>query len=140
LVHIADMAHAIRCAVEAPEQAVSGRAFNIGRPDNNVQVSDIAETVRRQVPGSRVDITGETGGDPRSYRVDFSRAFAELPGFAPQWTVPQGCEQIDRWIVDRKIDADAFQSRRYIRLKQLRHLCEGGALDTDLRFREAVTS
>ena len=79
LVHVRDMAHAILCAVEAPEAVVSGGAFNIGRQDNNVQVSDIAEMVRRQVPGSRVAVTGEAGGDPRSYRVDFSVFFGSFP-------------------------------------------------------------
>ena len=140
LVHVRDMAHAILCAVGAPEAVVSGRAFNIGRQDNNVQVSDIAEMVRRQVPGSRVAVTGETGGDPRSYRVDFSRVFRELPGFNPAWSVAMGCEEIDRWIVDRKIDAESFQSRRYIRLKQLRHLRERGMLDDDLRFQAAAVT
>jgi nucleoside-diphosphate-sugar epimerase len=137
LVHIADMALAIRCALEAPAAVVRGRAFNIGRPDNNLQVRDIAEIVRRQVPGSRVAITGETGGDPRSYRVDFSRALGELPGFRPRWTVAMGCEEIDRWIVARRLDEAGFQSRLYVRLKQLQHLQETGALDRELRFRSA---
>ncbi len=134
LVHIGDMALAIRCAVEAPEDLVRGRAYNIGRPDNNLQVCDLAEMVRRQVPSSAVKITGETGGDPRSYRVDFSRALSELPGFRPRWTINMGCEETDRWIVDRKIDVEQFQSRRYIRLKQLQHLRQSGSLDNDLRF------
>jgi nucleoside-diphosphate-sugar epimerase len=134
LVHVRDMALAIRSAVEAPEDTVRGRPFNIGRPDNNLQVRDLAETVRRQVAGSTINITGENGGDPRSYRVDFSRALGELPGFAPSWTINMGCEEIDRWIVDRKIDVDAFQSRYYIRLKQLQHLKQSGSLDSDLRF------
>jgi nucleoside-diphosphate-sugar epimerase len=134
LVHIADMALAIRCAVEAPREKVAGRAFNIGRPDNNVQVRDIADIVRRQVTNSRVEIIGETGGDPRSYRVDFSRALTQLPGFAPSWTVDKGCEEIDRWIVDRKVDVESFQSRRYIRLKQLQYLRETNTINGDLRF------
>lgn len=135
LVHIADIAMAIRCAIEAPGSTVNGRAFNIGRSDNNLQIRDIAEIVRRQVPGSRIAITGETGGDPRSYRVDFSRALRELPGFRPEWTVERGCEEIDRWLVERKLDVDQFQSRMYVRLKQLQYLKTGGTLDDKLRFR-----
>lgn len=134
LVHVRDMALAIRCAVEAPEDLVRGRPFNIGRPDNNVQVRDLAETVKRQVSGSTLVITGEAGGDPRSYQVDFSRALAELPGFKPAWTIGMGCEQIDKWIVDRKISLDRFQSREFVRLKQLQHLRASGAIDKDLRY------
>jgi hypothetical protein len=93
--------------------------------------------VRRQVPGSRIEITGETGGDPRSYRVDFTRALTELRGFEPRWTVAMGAEEIDRWLVERQIDTAGFQSRLYIRLKQLEHLMKGGALAADLRFLQA---
>jgi nucleoside-diphosphate-sugar epimerase len=135
LVHIRDMALAIRCALSAPAGSVSGRAFNIGRADCNLQVRDIADVVCRQVAGSRLVITGESGGDPRSYRVDFSRALDELPGFAPSWTIAAGCEEIDRWLVDRKLDAERFQSRHFIRLKQLEYLRGMGALDDTLRFR-----
>ena len=140
LVHVGDMALAIRSAIEAPVDLVRGRPFNIGRPDNNLQVSTIAETVRLQVPGSEVRITGETGGDPRSYRVDFSRALKELPGFRPTWTVDMGCEEIDRWIVDRQIDVGQFQSRSYIRLKQLQHLLSTETLNAELRFRSGAAS
>lgn len=134
LVHIADMALAIHCALEAPAESVRSRAFNIGRNDNNIRVRDIADAVRRQVPGSRVDITGKTGGDPRSYRVDFTRALSDLPGFKPRWTIEMGAEEIDRWLIERKLDADQIQSRLYVRLKQLLHLQQSGSLDADLRF------
>jgi nucleoside-diphosphate-sugar epimerase len=137
LVHVADMALAIRCALEAPAQVVGGRAFNIGRDDNNVQIRDIAEIVQRQVPGSRIQITGESGGDPRSYRVDFSRALRELPGFRPQWSVAQGCAQIDEWLVKRSLKEADFQSRMYVRLKQLQHLRDTGKVDDSLRLRGA---
>lgn len=133
LVHLADMAMAIRCAIEAPAETVRGRPFNIGRPDNNVRVRDIAQIVRRQVPNSRIEITGETGGDPRSYRVDFSRALRELPRFRPTWTVEMGCEEIDRWLVERNLNDQQFQSRLYIRLKQLQYLRDSGTINGELR-------
>jgi nucleoside-diphosphate-sugar epimerase len=123
LVHVSDMAQAIACAVVAPHGAVAARPFNIGHPDNNLQVRDLAEIVRVQVPGSRVLITGETGGDPRSYQVDFTRALTELPGFVPQWTV-RGLG----------IGAEGFETPRYVRLKRLRQLLEDGSLDQALRW------
>lgn len=133
LVHIRDMAAAMLCAVTAGREAIHARAFNIGRDDNNLTVAGIAALVQAQVPGSRLVITGETGADPRSYRVDFSRAHRELPGFRPQWTVAMGCAEVDRWLVEREIDAAGFQSRRYVRLKQLQYLQGAGQVDADLR-------
>ena len=45
--------------------------------------------------GAELLITGETGNDPRSYRVDFSRARKEL-GYEAQWTIPDGAAQLAR--------------------------------------------
>lgn len=134
LVHIEDMAMAMACAVAAPREVVHARAFNVGRDDNNLTVAQIAEAVRAQVPGSRVVVTGETGGDPRSYRVDFARAHRELPGFRPRWTIPMGCAEVDAWITARGLTIDDVLSRRHVRLKQIRHLRETGEIDGDLRM------
>ncbi|WP_030104572.1 NAD-dependent epimerase/dehydratase family protein, partial [Actinoalloteichus caeruleus] len=73
LVHVRDIAAAFLATLEAPRAAVHGEAFNVGTSANNLTVADIARRVVDAVPGSRLVITGETGGDPRSYVVDFSR-------------------------------------------------------------------
>jgi nucleoside-diphosphate-sugar epimerase len=138
IVHIEDISRAALAAAEAPREAIHNEAFNIGRNDANYRVRDIAEAVARQVPGSRLLITGETAGDLRSYRVDFSKALNHLPGFAPSWTLEQGCAELDRWFDRHEIDSTGFQSRRYIRLKQLRHLLDDGRLTDDLYWTAAV--
>jgi hypothetical protein len=82
------------------------------------------------VVGASVEITGETSGDLRSYRVSFEKAAALLPGFSPQWTVARGCVELDTWLSNRA--ADSFQSRQFVRLKQLKHLISTGTLDESL--------
>ncbi|MDB5460203.1 MAG: putative sugar nucleotide epimerase [Caulobacteraceae bacterium] len=133
LTHIEDISLAALCAAEAPRDAVHGQAFNIGRPDANYQVKDIAQAVLAGFPGARLQITGETGGDPRSYRVDFSKALNGLPGFAPQWTLERGVAEVARWLKADGLGAEAFDSRLFIRLKQLRHGMERGELNGELR-------
>lgn len=135
LVHIEDIALAALCAVEAPREAVHDQAFNIGRADCNYQVREIADAVAEQVPEARVEITGETGGDPRSYRVDFSKALTGLPGFTPKWDLRAGVREIVRWIdgEDAPRTAEEAESRRFVRLKQLRHLIDTHAVDDSLR-------
>jgi nucleoside-diphosphate-sugar epimerase len=133
LTHIEDISLAALCAAEAPRGAVHAQAFNIGRSDANYQVRDIAEAVRAAFPGARLEVTGETGGDPRSYRVDFGKAARGLPGFAPQWTLERGVAETAAWLKGRGLKDQAFDSRLFIRLKQLRHEVERGALDSDLR-------
>jgi nucleoside-diphosphate-sugar epimerase len=133
LTHIEDIGLAAICAAEAPREAVHGQAFNIGRSDANYQVSDIAQAVLAAFPEARLEITGETGGDPRSYRVDFSKALSGLPGFAPQWTLVRGVAEVAGWLKADGLGAEAFDSRMVIRLKQLRHGMEQGVLDAELR-------
>lgn len=135
LTHIEDISLAALCAAEAPREAVHAEAFNIGRSDANYQVRDIAEAVRAAFPGSTLEITGETGGDPRSYRVDFSKALTRLPGFTPQWTLERGVDEAARWVKANGLKDHAFDSRLFIRLKQLKHEVEQGVLDQDLRRR-----
>ena len=132
LVHIEDISLAALCAVEAPREAVHAQAFNIGRADANYQVRDIAAAVGVAFPTARLEITGETGGDPRSYRVDFTKAATRLPGFDPQWTLEKGCEELDAWMKAHPLEEASMGSRTFIRLKQLRHLVDTGQVDQRL--------
>lgn len=133
LVHIEDISRAALAAVTAPRDTVHNQAFNIGRNDANYQVRDIAEAVKAAFPAAKLEITGETGGDPRSYKVDFTRALTELPGFEPQWTLARGVEEIARWLRNNGLKDESFDTRLFIRLKQLKYGMETGALDAELR-------
>jgi nucleoside-diphosphate-sugar epimerase len=133
LVHIEDISLAAICAAEAPRAAVHGEAFNIGRADGNYQVRDVALAVQQAFPQAALNITGESGGDPRSYRVAFDKALGGLPGFTPRWTLEMGVEEVARWLHDGGLDGAAFDSRRFIRLAQLQHLKSEGLIDAELR-------
>jgi nucleoside-diphosphate-sugar epimerase len=134
LVHAGDIADAFAAVLVAPWQAVHARAFNVGSEQNNLTVAQIAAEVMEAVPGSRLVITGESGGDPRSYRVDFGRIHAALPGLHVRWSVKAGAVEL----------ADAYQrygfnrrdfERRFTRLARLSDRRVGGTLDDSLRPR-----
>ncbi|MDG5771111.1 NAD-dependent epimerase/dehydratase family protein [Mycolicibacterium fortuitum] len=131
LVHATDIAEAFCACLTAPAKVVSARAYNIGSETNNVTVADIAHEVVRAVPGSAVSITGETGADPRSYRVDFSRARREL-GFEARRTVADGAVELYQAYTAYGLTPEAFDSR-FTRLARLRELLAGGAVDAQLR-------
>lgn len=133
LVHIEDISLAALCAATAPRSAVHNQAFNVGRNDANYQVKEIAEMVKRFVPEAQLVITGETGGDPRSYKVNFDKISEKLPGFTASWTLEKGAEELDKWMKGGGLEGAAFDSRKFIRLKQLQHLMEIGSVDADLR-------
>ena len=133
LVHIEDICRAALAALEAPTHQIHNQAFNIGRSDANYTVKEIAETVARKVPDAKVMITGEIGGDPRSYRVDFSKAEKMLSNFMPEWTIEQGCEELNSWFSRDWLADKSFESRFFVRLKQLKYLSANGLVDNALR-------
>ncbi|MFD7335373.1 NAD-dependent epimerase/dehydratase family protein [Streptomyces violascens] len=134
LVHAGDIARAFAAALTAPREAVHDRAFNIGSEINNVTVAEIAEQVAEAVSGSKVVITGETGADPRSYRVDFSRFRDAVPGFDCEWTVKQGALELADAYRTFGLTREAFE-QRFTRLAVLRAASEAGAVDDTLRWR-----
>lgn len=136
LVHAADIADAFLTCLGAPAEVVSCRAYNIGSETNNVTVADIAEEVVRAVTGSTLAITGETGADPRSYRVDFSRARTEL-GFQAQRTVADGAAELYGAYTAYGLTGADFEGR-FTRLSRLRRLLDDRAVDGQLRRVSAV--
>ena len=73
--------------------SVHCHAYNVGTESNNLTVAEIAQTVVDVVPARSLLITGETGPDPRSYRVDFS-AFRNALGFEAAWSIPDGAAEL----------------------------------------------
>jgi nucleoside-diphosphate-sugar epimerase len=132
LVHAADIARAFAAALVAPREAVHDRAFNIGTERNNVTVAEIANEVVEAVPGSTLRITGEAGADPRSYRVDFSRFRAAIPGFDCEWSVKAGAVELIEAYQKHGLTKESFD-RRFTRLAWLKDRSADGAIDGTLR-------
>lgn len=132
LVHAADIATAFTEALTAPREAVHAQAFNIGSDANNVQVRQIAEAVAEAVPGAELMVTGETGGDPRSYRVDFTKVGAALPGWSAAWSIADGAAELVDAYRTHGLTKEAFTDR-FTRLAVLRRRQELGKLDADMR-------
>jgi nucleoside-diphosphate-sugar epimerase len=131
LVHARDIALAFSMALAAPIETIHCEAFNVGSESNNVTVAQIAEAVVEAVPGSKLLITGETGADPRSYRVDFS-AIRKALGYEAQWSIADGAAELYRAYESAGITGDEFFSR-FTRLTQLEKLRGAGVLDESMR-------
>jgi nucleoside-diphosphate-sugar epimerase len=131
LAHADDIAGAVVAALAAPADVVRARAYNVGTERNNRTVADIAQAVCGAVPTATLAITGESGSDPRSYRVDFSRARKEL-GFEAAWTIPDGAEQLAKEYRERGLTQEQFD-QRFTRLAVLSARQRAGELDADMR-------
>ena len=93
LVHVEDISRAFLALLEAPRDVVHDQAFNVGRDEDVVQIRTIAEQVS-DITGAPVSFAEGAGPDTRNYQVDFTKIRSQVPAFDPQWTVPQGIEEI----------------------------------------------
>ena len=68
LVHVADICEAIRCALLAPAERVSGQIMNVGSDKENYRVREIAEIVAQRVPGLRGELRRRVVRQPQLSR------------------------------------------------------------------------
>jgi nucleoside-diphosphate-sugar epimerase len=133
LVHALDIGKAIRCALEAPREAVHGEIFNVGSNEQNYQVREIAETVAAAFPGCTTEF-GSPSADNRSYRVNFDKVYAQLPGFSCDWDAKSGAAQLADIFTAIDLDAATFTGRGHTRLAQLEYLMRTKQVDADLMW------
>ncbi|HYY76939.1 MAG TPA: SDR family oxidoreductase [Gaiellaceae bacterium] len=138
LVHVEDIARATVAALEAPRELVAAEAFNVGADEENYQVLELAEIVRRAVPGCEIEYAGSGEPDPRSYRVDFGKLRRTFPALRLAWTAASGAVEMRDALREGGLTRELFEGPRYTRLKHLQVLLADGRLDDRLRPREAA--
>ncbi len=131
IVHVEDICEAMRCAVEAPADAINGEIFNVGATAENYRIREIAQIVARAFPGCEVS-AGPPSQDNRSYRVSFDKIATKLPGFKARWTAQKGAEELQRLFERVELARETYQFRSFTRLKQLQYLQRTRQIDDDL--------
>ena len=134
VVHVNDICEAIYRSLLAPEDAVCGKIFNVGRNSENYRVRELAQIVAEEFPGCDVTV-GSSSGDNRSYRVDFQRIHRELPGFEARHTARDGAQQLHALFARIQMAPETYQFRAFTRLKQLKYLQHTAQIDAELFWR-----
>ena len=134
IVHVQDMAEAVRQVLEADSDVVSGEAFNVGADSENYQVTELADFVAEAVPGCTIEYAGTGDPDPRSYRVDFGKFSRAFPAFRTAWDARSSAADLARAYEAAGLTLETFEGDRYIRLRRLQQLRAGGHLDDALRW------
>ncbi len=140
IVHVEDIARTFIAMLTAPLDRIHNQAFNVGLSSENYQVRELAEIVRETVSGSDVEYAGTAGPDPRDYRVDCSKLATALPDLKLQWNARRGAVELYEAYRRHGFALDDLHSRKYVRLKQLKHLLETGQVDNTLRNHSACQS
>lgn len=136
LVHVEDISRAFLAVLNAPREIVHNQAFNVGRTQENYQIRELAEMVKAVIPGSRVKYLEGGGPDPRCYRVNCDKLSVTLPQFQPQWTVQRGIEELHGAYKRYGLTFEEFTGAKYLRIKHILKLQQGGQLDASLHWRK----
>ncbi len=140
IVHIGDIALAFAAALETPREDVWNQAFNIGAPDENYRIRDLAGIVAETVPDCPVTFAEGASPDTRCYRVDCSKALKTLHGFQPQWTARKGAEELYASYCAHGLSLEEFEGPRFQRLAHVHQLLSQGVLDKTLRVVDAAAA
>lgn len=134
IVHIEDISRAFLAVLEAPLQAVHNQAFNVGRNEDNYRVRELAEIVKKTVPGTEIEYASDAGPDKRCYRVDCSKIRKLVPSFKPVWDARRGAQELYDTYKSIGLKVDDFEGVRYKRIAHIRSLIAEGIIDGNLRF------
>ena len=134
VVHVKDVCQAFIAGIEAPPELVGGKAFNVGIPNGNFTVRDLAEAAQRSVPGCELVFLNEHT-DPRTYRVSFKRILSELKDYyQPVWDLDKGGKELVEYFEKVSFSEDDFRGSKCNRLKQLELLKKQNKLNGVLQW------
>lgn len=135
LIHVEDMAEALRFAIESDVNVTGAHAYNVGVEAENYQIRTIADRVADHLGGLPVIFKPRSGPtDRRSYNVTFSKFRASFPAFRATWNLDRGIADL----VERfrgNVQAADFEGHRYFRMRQLARLLSEGELNAAFEFR-----
>ena len=120
--HVEDIARAYVAALEAPQELVHGRAFNVGQTSENYRVNEVAAIVEGIVPNCEIQFAADGGPDKRCYRVDCNQISRTLHSFKPQWTVERGVRQLYDAYIEAGLSLEDFEGVRFQRIAHVMHL------------------
>ncbi|MDR1840324.1 MAG: NAD(P)-dependent oxidoreductase [Holophagales bacterium] len=135
MTHIRDITAAFMACIETPAALIKNQAFNVGTPDNNYTVRDLATAAQKCVKGAELTFTGEHT-DSRSYRVSSNKLLTALKDYyKPQWSIEKGGDELMAFYNDVKFNKEIFNGDKTVRLKCLKRRIEQGTLDENLRVK-----
>ena len=135
VVHIKDVCAAFIAVLDAPVNIISGKAFNVGIPNGNFTVKDIANAAQNSLSDCNIKFINENKNDERTYKVSFNRILNQLSDYyKPVWNLENGGKEIIDFFNKINFNTDQFLGKNCTRLNQLNFLKEKKIIDTNLRM------
>jgi nucleoside-diphosphate-sugar epimerase len=135
LIDVRDLSNIFIQFLKVPAESINGEIINIGFEENNFQVKDLLDEVKKQLPECEVVYTGEHGKDSRSYKVDFEKFKSLFPDVKQEWTLDKSVADLIVHLRNAHYSKEDFESDKYSRLSVLKNLLSKNAIDSNLRWK-----
>ena len=120
LIHAKDIARAFIAFIKTPSHLINHQVINIGSNSENYQVREVGEKIQSLIPRATVIYTGETGADPRNYRVNFDLLNRLIPSFKLEYSLESGIDELFRSFTKNRLSLDDFLGDKFNRVKILK--------------------
>lgn len=133
VVHVKDVCQAFIAGLEAPLELINGKSYNVGIPNGNFTVKDLAIAAQKSVPGCDLIFLNKHS-DPRTYKVSFKRILNELnEWYKPEYDLIKGGNELVTYFKKINFKEEDFRGRNCNRLNQLKFLIESKQISSELR-------
>jgi len=133
VVHIKDVSKAFIAGLTAPEELIANQSFNIGIPNGNFTIKELAEAAQYVVKESKLTFTNEHGKDSRTYKVCFDKILSTLKDyFRPEWNLIDGANELVEMFKRINFSENDFRGGKTNRLVRLQSLISNKKLSPKL--------
>jgi dTDP-4-amino-4,6-dideoxygalactose transaminase/nucleoside-diphosphate-sugar epimerase len=110
-VHVRDVARAVVAALEADDKMVRGEVFNVGSTDSNYQITEIANLISDEVPGTKIHNSTNVI-DARNYNCIFDKIHKKL-NYKGELSVRDGIREVAKFVNINNPDLNAQEYSNY---------------------------
>ncbi len=137
ILHVRDACNSIIACIEAPEEIINKKAYNVGINNGNYTVNELAAAVKRIIPDSEIVYTNEHGNDSRTYKVSFKRILSELKHYyKPKYDLDLGGLELLEYFKKVNFTTNDLEGEKTIRLNKLKRLRKENIINTNFYFNE----
>ncbi|MFZ5563892.1 MAG: aminotransferase class I/II-fold pyridoxal phosphate-dependent enzyme [Thermodesulfobacteriota bacterium] len=126
--HVADAADAFVHCLNLPDEALSGRTYNLGATTGNYRIMDVARLIQEHVQDACISMVPEAP-DRRSYRVDFETIARQ--NWHPEYTIEKSLPELLAAIRSTSDPGDA----RYYNLDTMQTMLQTPAIENGVPVR-----
>ncbi len=133
LIDVRDLSRAFLMFVEANENLINGKVFNVGFDDGNYQIKDVLKIVKNNLKDCEIVFEGGNNKDLRSYKVSFENFSNLFPDFKKEWDMEKSSKDMIKNLKN-KYSKNDLKNGNYSRIEVLKKLTDSKKLNKSLRW------